>query len=307
MRRAIMKSGKALGIAALGVCGVILSACGTYVPSIEEVWEKRGGTIKSLEQKIKVKIYCELATAVASINTDDTKILHNSNSKKPVTPIPQDWGVTMVLTMTILENVALNPTDTLSLPLKPVNTFPSGVKVTTPQSFSLGIGGTASSDATRVDKFTFFYTVPDLQAHNPNCDDRDPSDLQGSSFLLESQLGIYDWIDNAYEIRAGVGRPKKSTQEVLSYDVKFNVVTSLNVTPTLKLVRNSISSGGNLFSTKRERTHEMQLTFGPVDPKTLGKGQTPQPGTLATADSLSLQIGSAVGSAIRSLRDQSLN
>lgn len=55
-------------------------------------------------------------------------------------------------------------------------------------------------------------------------------------------------------------------KNALSHDVKFEVVTSGNITPAWKLVQASVNQGGTFFSARRDRTHELLVTFGPSDP-----------------------------------------
>jgi hypothetical protein len=193
---------------------------------------------------------------------------------KAIPPVPEDWGVAVTITLTVEESTALSPGVTFNTPMIPGTTFfPNKVTVPGPQSYSFGLGGTLSADATRYDKFTFFYLVKDLEKEtgecklkdpdNPNDNGRSPEDLQGSSLLLESDLGIYKWLNNAASVRADIGVSNSSSpsQQVLTYDTKFDILSSGNVTPSWKLVRVTTSTA-NLFSTKRERTHELLLTFG---------------------------------------------
>ena len=84
----------------------------------------------------------------------------------------------------------------------------------------------------------------------------------------------------------GGGAPKADT---ISYEIKFIIVSSGNVTPTWKLVRVSANSGSTpFFSTGRTRTHDLIVTIGP--------------NTIQTNDTnLASQISSGVGSANRAL------
>jgi hypothetical protein len=107
-----------------------------------------------------------------------------------------------------------------------------------PQSFAIGFGGGLSADATRTDKFTFYYLVPDLMGDEPSChaDKRDSADLYGTSLLRQSDLGIYKWLNNAMYLRSSVGISRPSEQEVMTYDVKFDIVSSGDFTPSWELV-----------------------------------------------------------------------
>lgn len=282
-----------------GLLAFALAACGTAVPRIEEIWDDDTGAAHTLEMKVKRKIFCELQDAVASVASKDAVDAY-VDGKKVVTAkaIPADWGVTMVITMTVEEGSAFNPGLTLNTPMIPAATrFPGDILVAGDQSYNFGLGGRASTTATRTDKFTFFYLVKDLKDYQHGCSQEIAEDLHGSSFLLESQLGIKKWLGNAANVRNSVGMSSSedpSDEGVMSYNIKFNIVSGGSVTPTWSLVRVSTSYPSSvLFDASRNRTHELLLTFGPTVPSSK-KGGKRVPGVLATNDSLSQQIGSAV-------------
>ena len=112
--------------------------------------------------------------------------------------------------------------------------------------------------------------MKELEKDHPICreinplEQRAPLDYQGSSLLLESDLGFYKWLKNAGDMRTTMVSDN-TQQQVLSYEVSFEIISSGNVTPTWKLVRVTTPNGGlPLFSTKRDRTHDVTLTIGPV-------------------------------------------
>jgi hypothetical protein len=290
-----------------------LGSCGLRVPQIGEIWDDDTGTLATpVEKKIKEKIYCELNLAVAHLNSNKEKSIPFSyqdpkNPSKTITevrkPVPETWGATLTLTLTVEELSAFNPGITFNTPMIPAKTyFPAGIIVPGSQSYNLGIGGTMSADATRYDKYTFFYKVKNLESYNSACQNPDPIDgntpenFHGSSLLLESELGIENWLSKAADLRTSIGASDKDEkfQQVLTYDVKFNIVSSGSITPTWKLVRVTTPAGSlPLFNTKRERTHEMLLTLGPLS------ASKKDPGQLPANDALAAQIGSAVGAAVK--------
>jgi hypothetical protein len=282
------------------------SGCGTMVPQIGEFWEdNRGISSHDLEIKIKEKIFCELQKAVSDIDNPSIREPFKQyylGKEIDIPPIPKSWGVQMTLNLIVEENTALNPGATYTEPWKPgvLRGMPA------PQSFAIGFGGGLSADATRTDKFTFYYLITDLTGDEPSChpENRDPADNFGTSLLLESDLGIHKWLNNAMNLRSSVGISRPSQQEVMTYDVKFDIISSGNFTPTWKLVYvTSGSNGGNFFSTKRDRTHEMILTFGPAQS---APGGGKQPGVIASNDALAQQIGTAVGAAVEKALAQGL-
>jgi hypothetical protein len=81
---------------------------------------------------------------------------------------------------------------------------------------------------------------------------------------------------------------------VLSHDIKFEITTSGNVTPSWTLTRVTVNPSGPFFSTSRDRTHDLTITLGPGD-------KTGFLGRAAADASVSIQIGNAVASSIQSL------
>jgi hypothetical protein len=281
----------------VAVCG-----CGTYVPQIGEIWDDNSGTnARDIERLIKEKVYCELQRAVTNVNTISEEPSENVQKFNPRTgllvavhPLPDDWGVQMQLNLIVEEVGSLNPGVTFADPLRPVAIFGAS----TSQSFSVGVGGTLSSDATRTDKFSLYYLVSDLMKDTTCAGGVDPQKIPADSLLLQSDLGIARWLKNALNVwyRTGIPRPLPQIAS-LSYDIKFDVVTSAYGLPGWKLARVATGSGGlNLLTAKRERTHEMILTFGPS--QTSKPGGTPQPNPISLNSALASEIGTAVGSAV---------
>lgn len=112
-------------MAPLLIAGFIsLSACGLSVPQIGEIWDDDTGTLAiPLEKKIKEKIYCELNSAVADLNSDKEKAIPVSyqdpkNPSKTITkmikPVPETWGATLTLTLTVEELSAFKAIITLT-------------------------------------------------------------------------------------------------------------------------------------------------------------------------------------------------
>jgi hypothetical protein len=94
---------------------------------------------------------------------------------------------------------------------------------------------------------------------------------RGFSPLLSGNLGIKSWLQGAIDaqskIPSTVLAPKivSSKLDVLSYNIKFVVITSGSANPTLKLVNLSAGKNFPLFSGNRTRTHGLTLTLGPND------------------------------------------
>jgi hypothetical protein len=291
----------------------LLAGCGVGIPRVAEIWDQANDpkATQHMEMQIKKAIYCELREAVWLARqlyyqrTYQGRIVSTAEDQ----PVPDSWGVQQTLTFTIQEVTSLNP----------------GVSVNNlDQTFTFGLGGTLSSDATRIDKYDTFYTIAEIAnvySDQDVCSTQQPQILgpksTGSSFLIISDLGIKEWLPQALAVSnflrssradpSGVGPPLGASgfaSDSISYDVKFVVVSSLNATPSWKLVRVSTATGPALFETSRTRTHNLSLTIGPGSFKLLKtkKGivaRTVGPSQSAVNAHQAQQIGNAVAAALR--------
>lgn len=297
-----------------------LAGCGLTIPNIKEVWDADyPGDPKTLipaisgaaqiEFEIKKQIYCELRAAVYAVShytvTESETLGGKPVNQKPF--IPPEWIAQVVLNLQVDESVSLNPGLSLNQVMaNAVKAFGVGNTVTTPQSFSLGFGATLSSTATRIDKFNPQYSIAFLAKPETEygvCKpENDPFKKQGwatpssSPFLIESDLGIKDWLVGAMVVnnflpsdltpstpvhacaskcraRGGStggdgagssGGGAASKADTVSYEIKFFIVSSGNVTPTWKLIPVSANTGSSpFFGVGRTRTHDLIITIGP--------------------------------------------
>jgi hypothetical protein len=298
-------------LAAAFVCLCVVG-CGLTVPNVAEVWDadkpadSRGPRIPAaaqIEFEVKKHIFCELGDAVKYVNLNfPVSSGPSPNKLKPLAkgPLPPDWISQISLSFQVDESSALNPGVSLNTVLpNALKVFGPGSSVSTSQSRAVGLGGTLSSTATRIDKFDPSWTIAYLMVPNgPNSvciDGNDPFTKIGwapdtsSPFILEGNLGIKDWLTGAIitdlliasqtgstggsgkSAASGSGTGGGGSQKVdtISYEVKFIVVSTGNVTPTWKLERISANTTGTLFSAGRTRTHDLIITIGPQDQKTL--------------------------------------
>jgi hypothetical protein len=202
----------------------VLAGCGTVVPDIKEAWDSDipGDPAQDrapiagagqIEFEIKKQIYCELRRAVRAANkyyiTDEGK-----NNGPPAPFLPKDWGAFVSLSLQVDESSAINPGVAFNTPMaNAISTFgvvsKTPVTTSTPQLFSLGVGGTLSSTATRNDKFDPYYTIADLSKPvredsvcNVEKPKNDPFVDKGftpakSSPLIYSDLGLEPWLIGA--------------------------------------------------------------------------------------------------------------
>ncbi len=270
---------------------ISIGGCGFLVPDIQEFW----GT--PLDARIKVnkisgQVVCELRRAVQKV--------YQENRENPVEivadprhpPHPYDlswfdnWGVQVTLTLTYLESTTAAPTVSFITPL------------TTPMtSYTTTVGANLSTAATRTDILNMFYSVRDLKNGTPSIDKTCFPGVANADLFVQSDLKLYDWLAAAM-LPSATGIIDYSvalddqSKNVISHDVKFEIVTSGNVTPTWTLVRVTANTTGNLFAADRDRTQDLNITFGP----TAGPKQLAAP---AANTHLATQIGLAVSQSLR--------
>ncbi len=330
-------------VVGLLACGI--GGCGLSVPNIKEAWDadRPANTnpkqppipgAAQIEWEIKRKVYCELRDAVWLVNdpvngipvTDETnggKVL-----KRQAGLIPSDWQAQVSLSLQVDEVSSLTPgvTFTQILP-NATQVFGPGSSFTTSQSRSLGLGGTLSSTATRIDKFDPYYSVTTLmdrkrgqvcQKGGDPWDFPDFKPASSSPFILESDLGIREWLLGAMMVDnmlPSVGSPPQAlggggskdaasqagskskggkarvnpdiTIDTVTYETKFIIVSSGNITPTWKLIKFSANTAGTFFGAGRTRTHDLIITLGP-------------PTAAASQTHFASQVGNAVSNGNRS-------
>jgi hypothetical protein len=323
-----------------------LAGCGLSVPDIKELWdtdrpadsqsERIPGTAQ-IEFEIKKHVFCELGQAVKYVNSHFPVYSGPSpNNLKLLAkyPIPPEWIAQISLTLQVDESSAVSPGVTLNTTLpNVVRVFGPGAgaasSVTVGQSRTVGLGGTLSSTATRIDKFDPSYAISYLMLPDtPNSvclDGNDPFTKIGwkpassSPFILDGNLGIQDWLTGAVitntlipselgpqgggnkgnkkdpvsgnqkdaSASSGGGGQKPDT---LTYEIKFIIVSNGNVTPTWKLVNVSANTSGTFFSTGRTRTHDLIITIGPNDQRTLFTHLASQIGQAVSGGNSTLMI-----------------
>lgn len=293
-----------------------LTSCGVVVPEIHEAWQDKDAG-RNMERGIKEQVYCEIRRAVIKAANDKTAMQHG----KLVSLLPDAWGVQITLSIEVDETTAINPGASLITPMHAGVTNFGGEYIagsssplstvtypflSSPQQYSLGLGGTASSQGFRTDKFSFYWDLDKLKTKEKD----DCSPQRPNGILLESDLNIEEWLWEALvtdRVRPSselTGDADKGfNQDILSYEVKFIVITSGNITPTWKLVRVATNNGNlPLASVNRTRTHDLTITFGPSN-KPTGKGKPSaapsEPSLMAANAHLASQIGLAVANSVR--------
>jgi hypothetical protein len=170
-------------------------------------------------------------------------------------PFLSKWGTTVTITITVEDQTGLAP----GISLFP---FPSLGNVSTPQPFSLSIGGSASVNALRTETIQFTIKNETLIFTHP-CDH--PLTLSG--VLIDGDLKIKEFIyDKAFVIHQGNGL----WENYIPYNTWTEEITFVssyggNVTPTWKLARVSANTSSNLVTALRTNTNDLIITLGPLD------------------------------------------
>jgi hypothetical protein len=274
-------------LARLGVPTYItfmIAGCGTFVPEIQEF---PGSSVDGqlLVHAIVNSIHCEIRNAVTYVIDQDKKVAQLNHGIRSAAWL-EKWGAQVGLTLTVEEKTSVNPTSVLT-PVGPLTTI-----------FTLGNGINLSTDATRTDKINYYYTVKELYAER-SCPDDANANAPPGSLLIQSDLKLREWLlSQVLEVGTGevtlpTGPNSILKQNVLSHEVKFEVISSGNVTPAWKLITVNVNQNGTFFTTSRDRTHDLLITLGPVDPSTR------QLTGAAAASYLASQIGLAVSNNLR--------
>jgi hypothetical protein len=273
----------------------VLSACGLFVPEMQEFY-KAPTDEKFDENTLVNQIQCELHKGVQDTLANSGK---GAFSGKSVDWLNK-WGAKVTLALTVDEKGGLNPGLTFMQPMQnEMFKFPTG-NVTQSQSFSLGLGIQASSDATRKETIGFTYAFADLLKKKPiteACSDE-------NGMLINSDLKIGQFIENKAFIAKvpGTVNPSKkgdSPFSAFTYEATFVVVYGGSITPTWKLAQISANASSSFLSLVRTKTNDIIITMGPVNtdstptaPATLGSE--------AEQAHLAALIGQAVANSIQS-------
>ena len=275
------------GLPALPAFLLALGGCGTYVPEIQE---PPGDSVsgQQLVDEIVHNIRCEVQDAIYAV--------YSNPSHQEQSAFLDNWGVQMTLSLQVEEKSGLTPV---------VNWIAQPATV-----FNMLFGGTLSADATRIDKMNFYHTVAELRRAGP-CNPDTRSDGQ---LLLQSDLKLKEWLydsltaNNTHEgdfSHAAASGPFK--QNVISHEVKFEILTAGTVTPGWKLKTVSINQTGVFLTASRDRTNDLIITLGPAVPTESSKlvaghlvhTLVPGPSQQAAFSHLSSEIGTAVSDGVR--------
>jgi len=114
--------------------------------------------------------------------------------------------------------------------------------------------------------------VNDLYLRDGQICDASGADPSGS-LLIRNDLKIGELLDARLlpAVAGNASTPDNRDENVLSHQITFEVVSSGGITPTWQLTRATINGAGTLLSSNRDRTHDLVITFGPLDKPRGGK------------------------------------
>jgi hypothetical protein len=162
-----MRNGHGLAFALLTLGSLGLEGCGLYTPDIAPSDEPHATAF--LINKIVNHVKCELRSAVRGvIKYDKDNAAQQADKKRHL-----QWLETMTAKVTIKlivdDKGTLNPGVSLKqLFPSATTTFANKTTVTSPQSFALGLGGLASSEAARTENVDYTYNVKADFLDNPH-------------------------------------------------------------------------------------------------------------------------------------------
>ena len=182
-----------------------------------------------LVQGIVASIHCEIRGAVFNVINSNRAVYWDAVRRGERPPPPEadwleDWGAQIQIQLTVDELSALSPLGSYS-PIK---------------IFFLLLGGSVSSDATRIDTLNYYYTVKNILDAGP-CDSATIANLAihpVGSLLIQSDLKLEEWLESVVASRAtgdisitNAIPGNAPAKNALSHEVKFVVITNGNLTP----------------------------------------------------------------------------
>ncbi len=231
------------------LCG----GCGIVTPEIQESWANENDHQIGVNS-IVGQMSCEIGQAIRET--------YYSPRNKGELNFLKTWGAQFTLILTADEKSGINPGVSLITPL-------SGG-----QKYSTNFGATLSSEANRIDTQQRFYPITDFlkggARYSGGRTDRSCISSVGEpgTLFIQTDSGfrddLFSFISTLYTRTADEPIGGQSASVVgMSHNIKFDIVTSGNVTPTWTLVRVATTSSP-LFSTSRDRSQQIIITLGPL-------------------------------------------
>lgn len=287
-----MRRGRCFSSALLLFAAIELAGCGLFTPEKnplvnDDVDPPQPSPEGIFEQGVVTHIRCEIRMGLwKAIQLPNVHWL-------------ETYGTTVTIKLTFEDQSGLTPGVSLMTPLEnSVHPFPVGGNVTSPQSFTLGMGGSGTANATRVETITFTLANKELlQEAKEDVRNGHETCAYQHGVAVQSDLKIGQFIyDKAVIAGAAAEATTKSvtTPPYSQFQEELTFVASLggNITPMWKFARVSANSTSPLLTATRTNTDYLEITLGPIATPAKGNSQ-PQ----LTEDAKALHNAALYGSA----------
>jgi hypothetical protein len=232
---------------------IFTSGCGLHTPEVV-ISNGDPNSASILVNKIVNHVRCELKYAVRYTVWYDTQNALIQPDHKRRVPWIDKWGAKLALKLTLKEKSSVSPGVSL------INPLSMG------QSYTTGLGGSASSQATRTVNLDFFYDFSseflgkdfDSRVAPKKCNP------PGNS-LIDGDLKIAEFVDMATFPYYLPGNVSAKMPDATSQEIEFVIAADANLTPTWKLIRVSTSGGSTgMFDVNRTSTNDVIVSIGPA-------------------------------------------
>lgn len=220
-----------------------LAGCGTKLPEID-LQHPGGGQFNAFVRAITIHLRCELGQAV------QREYLESDPYRKAF----RLWAAKIALTLRATDKGALLPNASL---------------YNIVQTRLLGLGASASANATREMTMTYFLTVDELikdhhvkdeEGKNKPCRTLSDDPIAGDLKITETLSPALESWDNIYR----KSQISKGPFDTITHRVSFEVELGATATPTWKLVDVTINPSAPLAAVTRSSANELLITFGPA-------------------------------------------
>lgn len=264
---------------------IALGGCGSTVP-VYDAANKDWTYQSAFVQSVTSHIHCEMRNAV--LDTYD-KITEGGSDAEWL----KVWSAKISLTLNVDE----------------VSTLSSGVAITSPSFFALGLGGSLSSQAQQelqIDWFSVFSEYFRERAfQNARCE------TGHEKFPIEGSLGLKESLFSAAfpaSIPNNIANPFKDggRLQVIQQTTFFYIKASGSINPSWKFTEVSANTGGEFISLARNRKDTLLITMGPTQlqsaSRPLKKEIIAEPTESVSTTHFAKQIGNAVANGLISIR-----
>jgi hypothetical protein len=234
---------------------IIVSSCGTYTPDKDPFQSDATNNQNTrtsqgeYEDRIVDHVTCEIGQGLWLAKSLKTNWI-------------EDWGVSVTQTITVEDQTGLAP----GISLFP---FPSIGNVSTPQPFSLNIGGTASANSLRTETIQYTFRNKDVMAVY-----KEPCLQTIKGVMIDGDLKIREFIyDKLYLISNGnvclldtptLPAARRACFNTFTEEITFVASYGGTITPTWKLARITANASSNLLVGQRTNTNDLIITLGPL-------------------------------------------